>query len=395
MSRVNFRLIINLVLLWSRFSSTCCATELSEWKVSDKLTLAAEVISLVDGQVYLEDVTGAVSVVPLERLPAENQRRVLDSVGWGRLWSDTSGKHSLAARLVEVQAGRVTLEDSRGLIRHVPLERLCESDRDYLSQQQFGCECRDLSSCQAFQLNCPIEFTTKAIKVVDGDTFAVQYNDREILIQLHGVAAPRADQEFSDQARDYLAKLVEDKSLFCTRIGYVAGAKVICRVMADGQRTDLSTRMLQSGLAWYDERQTDEPSLRSAQLDAKILKIKIWSRPSRVAPWVWSRMDLAAQESFRQDLNEKTNQLAAAKAQQAQLKSKAKPTASRTPKRNSQFAYNYRVVYQLPRTWPTYWLNTNSGVRHNPSCHWFGNTNAGAYRGPNAGRGCKVCGGSP
>lgn len=39
-----------------------------------------------------------------------------------------------------------------------------------------------------------------------------------------------------------------------------------------------------------------------------------------------------------------------------------------------------------------YWLSP-SGVRHNRSCRWFGNTKSGRYCGPNEGRACKQCGG--
>ena len=40
-----------------------------------------------------------------------------------------------------------------------------------------------------------------------------------------------------------------------------------------------------------------------------------------------------------------------------------------------------------------YWLNSKSGVRHNRSCRWFGNTTNGKPCGPNEGRACKQCGG--
>lgn len=39
------------------------------------------------------------------------------------------------------------------------------------------------------------------------------------------------------------------------------------------------------------------------------------------------------------------------------------------------------------------WLNTKSGVRHNRSCRWFGNTLGGRPCGPDEGRPCKQCGG--
>lgn len=40
-----------------------------------------------------------------------------------------------------------------------------------------------------------------------------------------------------------------------------------------------------------------------------------------------------------------------------------------------------------------YWLNTSSGVRHNRSCRWYGNTKRGYYTDKRAGRACSLCGG--
>lgn len=40
-----------------------------------------------------------------------------------------------------------------------------------------------------------------------------------------------------------------------------------------------------------------------------------------------------------------------------------------------------------------YWLNIKSGVRHNKSCRWYGNTKNGRPCGPDEGRACGQCGG--
>lgn len=40
-----------------------------------------------------------------------------------------------------------------------------------------------------------------------------------------------------------------------------------------------------------------------------------------------------------------------------------------------------------------YWLNTKTGVRHNKSCRWYGNTKNGRSCGSNEGRPCGQCGG--
>ena len=41
----------------------------------------------------------------------------------------------------------------------------------------------------------------------------------------------------------------------------------------------------------------------------------------------------------------------------------------------------------------THWLNTNSGVRHNRSCRYFGNTANGRECSKTEGRACQICGG--
>lgn len=45
----------------------------------------------------------------------------------------------------------------------------------------------------------------------------------------------------------------------------------------------------------------------------------------------------------------------------------------------------------------TVWMNTNSGVYHNSSCRWYGNTKYGTYmpsgRAAKEGRACQKCGG--
>ncbi len=48
---------------------------------------------------------------------------------------------------------------------------------------------------------------------------------------------------------------------------------------------------------------------------------------------------------------------------------------------------------QIRQAERNYWLNTKSGVRHNSSCRWYGNTKNGRPCGPTEGRPCGTCGG--
>lgn len=40
-----------------------------------------------------------------------------------------------------------------------------------------------------------------------------------------------------------------------------------------------------------------------------------------------------------------------------------------------------------------YWINSNSNVRHNSSCRWYGKTSSGYYTNENVGKACGICGG--
>ena len=51
---------------------------------------------------------------------------------WARTWTDTTGRFSIEAELVEVKDGRVWLKKADGKVVAVPLERLSKADRGYL-----------------------------------------------------------------------------------------------------------------------------------------------------------------------------------------------------------------------------------------------------------------------
>ncbi len=56
-------------------------------------------------------------------------------------------------------------------------------------------------------------------------------------------------------------------------------------------------------------------------------------------------------------------------------------------------AYRIQKLNQNTGNGKTYWINTNSGVRHNSSCRWFGSTKHGYFADEKEGRACKKCGG--
>jgi len=56
-------------------------------------------------------------------------------------------------------------------------------------------------------------------------------------------------------------------------------------------------------------------------------------------------------------------------------------------------AYRIQKYIKSSGNGKTYWINSRSGVRHNSSCRWYGNTKEGYFTDEKEGRACNLCGG--
>jgi hypothetical protein len=56
---------------------------------------------------------------------------IAPSPGWAREWTDSTGRHSVDAEIVEVKDGNVRLKKGGGTSIDVPLTKLSEADRNY------------------------------------------------------------------------------------------------------------------------------------------------------------------------------------------------------------------------------------------------------------------------
>src|SRR5690606_19632052 len=79
-----------------------------------------------------------------------------------RTWTDSSGRYTIQALLLEVAAQSAVLETAQGNTVRVPLEKLSEADRAYIARQV-----RSIDG--------------KVVGVTDGDTIVVLDADNEQL----------------------------------------------------------------------------------------------------------------------------------------------------------------------------------------------------------------------
>ena len=189
--------------------------------------------------------------------------------------------------------------------------------------------------------------TGRVVKVYDGDTITVlDSNYLQHKIRLDGIDAPERGQYYGAKATQALKAVLGSGQVMVevtTKDKYGRG---IGQVMV-GQ-TNVNAWMVEKGWAWHYKRYSSDRWLAELELKARAAKVGLWAHPRPpMAPWDYR----AAQRG----------------------KNRPEQAAAIT---NGQ-----------------YWLNTSSGVRHNPSCRNYGATSKGRACTKDEGKACGMCGG--
>jgi endonuclease YncB( thermonuclease family) len=210
------------------------------------------------------------------------------------------------------------------------------------------------------------QFDGRVVAVNDGDTVRVLTADKkEIRVRLEGIDAPELGQDHSAKAKEALSGLVFGQTVTVKKTGEDRYGRTLAYVFVGD--TDVSAKLLEAGWAWHFKKYNCVERYADLEAKARGAKAGLWVLEGAVAPWDYR--DLMAQR--RQKAKERES-------------GKAAGTKPRTAKANTA---------QKAEPAEKFWLNSGTGVRHNSSCQWFGNTKNGRYCGPNDGRGCKICGG--
>ena len=127
----------------------------------------------------------------------------------------------------------------------------------------------------------------------DGDSLIVRRvssgGEEEFRLRLYAIDAPESDQEFGQEARDYLARLVWGRAdlilepMDTDRYGRLVG---VLYYRAAGRRRSVNRLMVEQGLArWYSRYGGRELGVDQAERDAQRRRRGIWSSGRQVAPW--------------------------------------------------------------------------------------------------------------
>lgn len=189
------------------------------------------------------------------------------------------------------------------------------------------------------------ELSGKVISITDGDTIKVLVNKESVTVRLEGIDAPESGQSFGKKAKEALAEMVASKTVTVKKTGTDRYGRTLGFVIVGD--VDANAKLIENGWAWHFKKYNDEERLAKLEEAARKEKRGLWADEKPLAPW------------------------------------------------------DYRARQKTPQTVPgdskdqkvSYWLNTSSGVRHNPRCEHFQNTKKGRPCGPTEGKACGICGG--
>jgi micrococcal nuclease len=130
--------------------------------------------------------------------------------------------------------------------------------------------------------------TGKVKKVIDGDSLIVLDSEaKEHEIQLEGIDAPEAKQDYGKEASKELEKLVAGKDVNIKWKSKDNFGRILGKVHVGEDYINLE--MLKVGAAWHFKRYNKEEDLAKAEEKAKEDRLGLWKGTSPEAPWDFRR----------------------------------------------------------------------------------------------------------
>ena len=136
-------------------------------------------------------------------------------------------------------------------------------------------------------------FAVRVVSVQDGDSLVARpaqgRNNGEFRVRLYAIDAPEHDQEYGREARDYLWRLVWNRTdlmlepVDTDRYGRLVGVLYYRNL---DRRRSVNRLMVEQGLArWYSRYGGHGLGLEQAEENARRRRRGVWASGGQVAPW--------------------------------------------------------------------------------------------------------------
>jgi len=136
--------------------------------------------------------------------------------------------------------------------------------------------------------------TGKVTSVIDGNTFEMLADDNESYkVMLYGIDCPELGQEFGDQAKKFLEKMILDKKVNVTIQGKDRWGNRLGIVLME-RTIDPRYDLLEAGLAWTAERDPIQ-ELEAIKEKARAKGKGLWKEQDPTPPWIYRRQQTLTQ----------------------------------------------------------------------------------------------------
>jgi micrococcal nuclease len=126
-------------------------------------------------------------------------------------------------------------------------------------------------------------FTGKVIGIRDGNTISVSCNEKVKLVRLANVDCPDLNQDFGQQAREYLTGLIFGKEVWVDVKSVDHSNRGVSKMTLNGQ--DVGVLLVQAGFGWHDSKFGSNARILEAQTQAQAGRAGLWSQDNPVPPW--------------------------------------------------------------------------------------------------------------
>ena len=128
-------------------------------------------------------------------------------------------------------------------------------------------------------------FEAKVLRVIDGDTIEVLYNDERLRIRFFGIDAPELKQEFGVQAKEALSKILNSKMVEISYKNKDIYGRIVGVVKL--KNTDINKLLVAKGFAWADTYYTSV--YVNEQIKAQKNKLGLWQGKNPIEPYKWRK----------------------------------------------------------------------------------------------------------
>lgn len=134
-------------------------------------------------------------------------------------------------------------------------------------------------------------FIARVIRIMDGDTMEVLYENTPIKIRLSHIDCPerRRSQPFNNNAKKALSNLCFGQKVTVHGEKYDRYKRLIA-VVFNPKNQNINKEMIKKGMAWHFKKYSRDTAYANLEIEARKKKVGLWQDANPTPPWEWRKM---------------------------------------------------------------------------------------------------------